>query len=207
MSRTRVGLLAGMLAALAAGAAGAQQAADSAAPPPAPAGLSPTRASWVSDRMPLRVGDILTVVVDEQTAASERVSQVATGNRTQRTNLNAGIGDDVRLGPSKGFGTGMNSDSRDVGEAGRRGDLTAVLSVRVTAVEPNGVAHIEGHKEVTVDGRKQEITVQGLVRSEDIAASNYVLSNRIAESVITYRGKKIGPRQGILGRILSILWP
>lgn len=182
-------------------------AADSAGPPK-PARLPATRASWLSDRVPLQVGDLITVVVDEQTAASERVSTVASGDRDLQARMNAGVTDtDVRLGPQKSFGTGMRSGSRDVGEAGRTGDLTAVLTARVVALENDGVFKIEGKKSVIVDGRTQDLTVTGLVRAEDVSAGRQVLSGRLAEAVITYKGKKIGPRMGIAGKILSILWP
>jgi flagellar L-ring protein precursor FlgH len=181
-------------------------------PPPADTAASQAiaashRAAWLSDRLPLRAGDLITVVVDEQTAARERVSQVATGQRSQRANLNAGVPSGTAIGPDKGVATGMDATSRDVGEAGRQGDLTAVLTVRVTAIEANGVARVKGTRQVTVDGRRQDVTVDGVVRPEDISSSNTVLSGKIAEAVITYRGKKIGPRTGILGKILSILWP
>ena len=49
--------------------------------------------------------------------------------------------------------------------------------------------------------------LRGIVRPEDVSAANLVSSTRIADAVITYKGKKIGPRAGILGKILSILWP
>ncbi len=174
----------------------------------APAAVAPQRLSWLSDRKPLRVGDLVTVVVDEATTASERVSKVATGDHKLRADLNAGIGDsDLRIGPQKSFGSGLASSSRDVGEAGRAGDLTAVLTVRVTALEPDGSAQIEGRKKVTVDGRVQEIGLKGLVRPQDVSASNCVLSNRIANVEIDYKGKKIGPSLGIAGRILAMLWP
>jgi len=178
-----------------------------AAPAAAAPAAAPQRLSWTSDRMPLRVGDLVTVMVDEATAASERVSKVATGDHKLRADLNAGIGDDFRLGPTKSFGSGLQSGSRDVGEAGRAGDLTAVLTVRVTALEPDGSARIEGRKKVTVDGRVQEIGLKGLVRPQDVTASNCVLSNRIADVEIDYKGKKIGPSLGIAGRILAMLWP
>jgi flagellar basal body L-ring protein FlgH len=165
------------------------------------------RAGWLSDRLVLRPGDILTVVVDDQTAARERVSRIAVGNRGQRAGINAGIPADPRLGPEKSFATRLDSDSRDVGEANRFGDLTAVLSARVTSIEPGGVVRIRGSKRVTVDGRLQEITVEGAVRSQDVRWDNTVLSGAIADAVITYNGKKIGPRTGILGKILGIVWP
>ncbi len=176
-----------------------------ASPPSKP--KPPIRASWLSDRLPLRIGDVLTVVVDEQTAASERVSNVASADRSQRARLGLNVDSAVRLGPSKEFATGMANSSRDVGESGREGELTAVLSVRVTDIDAAGVATIEGGKSVTVDGRLQEVKLRGIVRPEDVSAANLVSSARVADAVITYKGKKIGPRAGILGKILSILWP
>jgi flagellar L-ring protein FlgH len=183
----------------------AASAPDSSAP--ALTGRVPVRLSWTSDRVPLRVGDLLTVVVDEATAASERVSKVATGDHAMGADLNASIGTDVRLGPAKAFGSGFKSNSRDVGETGRQGDLTAVLTVQVTGLEGDGTIRIEGHKKVTVDGRVQDIALKGLVRSQDVSPTNCVLSNRVANAEITYKGKKIGPTMGIGGRLLSTLWP
>jgi len=34
-----------------------------------------------------------------------------------------------------------------------------------------------------------------------------VFSSRVAEAEIVYKGKKIKPRSGILGKLLSIFWP
>lgn len=169
--------------------------------------VRPARASWLSDRLPLRVGDVLTIVVDEATRANERVSTVATGDRSFRADLNAGVGADAMVGPAKSFGSGIRNNSRDIGEAGRTGDLTTVLSVRVTAVESNGVARITGTKKVTVDGRVQDITLSGAIRAEDVSARRIVRSSSIADAVITYNGKKITPKNGILGKIVGILWP
>jgi flagellar L-ring protein precursor FlgH len=180
---------------------------SSAAAPAGPTRRAPTRLSWTSDRLPLRVGDLLTVVVDEATAASERVSKIATGNRALRADLNASIGTDVAVGPAKSFGSGFKSNSRDIGETGRQGDLTAVLTVQVTGLEGDGTIRIEGSKKVTVDGRVQDITLKGLVRVQDVSQTNCVLSNRVANAEITYKGKKIGPTMGIVGRFLAMLWP
>ena len=171
------------------------------------AATSPLRASWLSDRQPIKVGDLLTIVVDEQTQANEQVSTIATGNRSHRASLGIGVDSAIRLGPSKQFSTSVESSSRDVGQASRQGDLVAVLSVHVTAIDPAGNAKIEGAKTVSVDGRKQEVSLQGLIRPDDVGSDNTVASSRVADAVISYKGKKIGPRQGILGKILSILWP
>lgn len=172
-----------------------------------PAAMAQPRAGWFSDRFPLRPGDLLTIVVDEATAASERVSTRASADRGQRAKIGVGIDPANRLGPAKDFSTGLESSSSDVGESGRRGQLTAVLTVRVLSIDANGIATIEGSKNVVVDGRPQQVQIKGLVRAEDVSSRNLVSSSRIADAVITYNGKKIGPRTGILGKILSILWP
>lgn len=180
---------------------------DAAAAPDSAAAKPPyraPRASWTSDRLGLKVGDLITVVVDEQTAARERVSRVATGNRSQKNSLRANMNQTQN---AYDFNFGSDADSHDVGEAGRAGDLTAVLTVRVTAIEENGVARIAGAKTVDVDGRAQEIALKGVIRPHDVSPGNTVLSSRIAEAVITYKGKKIGPRTGIIGKILGMLWP
>jgi flagellar L-ring protein FlgH len=162
------------------------------------------RASWLGDRVPLKVGDLLTVTIDEQTAAHERVGRTATGNRTTRASLNALINTSSN---QANISTGMANDSKDDGETQRQGDLTATLTVHVTSVAPNGVAQIEGSKKVVVDGRTQEVSLKGSVRPDDVSANNEVRSDNIADAVIAYKGKDIGPRKSFIGKLLGALWP
>ena len=124
--------------------------------------LPAARQSWTSDRRPLRVGDILTIVVDERALATERASDVARADRNQRATLDA---------------------------------------------EMAGIATVEGTKLVTIDGRRQELRITGVVRSEDVTQQNTVLSSRIANGEIFYLGKKINPKTGIIGKLLGLLWP
>ncbi len=178
-----------------------------AAQPTVAAAPAASRAGWFSDRRPLRVGDIVTIVVDEAASASEKQSLSGSAKRAQSMGLNVNVSPTLKIGPAKGFESGVNNDSRNTGDAGRTGDLTATISVRVTAIEPTGMARIKGEKTVSVDGRNQVIQLEGVVRPEDVSSSNTISSSRIAESVISYKGKKIGPAKGILGSILSIFWP
>jgi flagellar L-ring protein precursor FlgH len=199
----RVAWLLAML--VVAGVARAQVDSTAAAPDSTPpVHVAAPRASWLSDRMPLRPGDLVTVVVDEQTAANERVSRVADGNHSMNGRLHAQLPSSTK---DIGIQSGVTSNSRDVGEAGHSGDLTAVLTVSVVSVEPGGALRVKGSRKVTVDGRPQTISLTGLVRAEDVDGSNRVLSSRIADAEITYKGEKIGPRMGILGKILGMLWP
>lgn len=173
-------------------------------PPPTDAVPAPVgRLSWTSDRLPLRVGDLLTIVVDENTVAAERQSNVANNTRSQNASLDAlPAPEDLRS-----VGIGYDARSNQTGRVERAGSLVSVLSVRVTEIEPNGIARIEGKKIVLVDGRRQEVLLTGVVRSEDVSAGNAILSSRIADAEITYKGKKLGPSTGIFGKILGLLWP
>ena len=214
-ARMSAGLLALVLVVpAAAGSARAQTTeADTAAAAPAvpatPAGPR-GRMSWTSDRLPLKVGDLVTVVVDEQATARERVSRTATGDRNMKASLKGNIDTGGTSAPSRydiGFNTGYGTGSKDVGDAQRAGDLTAVLTVRITGFESEGVARIEGHKQVNVDGRAQDVMLKGLIRSQDVGAGNTVRSERIADAVITYKGKKMAPNGSFVSKLFGMVWP
>lgn len=199
--------LAAAMITIAAGSARAQTEAPADSAPKAIARpAAPARASWVSNRPVLAAGDIVTVIVDEATTARERTSQIASADRGQKATLGAVIDGETTFGDTK-IQTGMDSDSRDVGEAARQGGLSGTLSARIVEITPGGIARIEGTKKITIDGRAQEMTLRGSIRLTDITPPNYVHSSRIADSEITYKGKKMGPRLGIIGKILSIVWP
>lgn len=202
--RRLVSVAAGVLLTMAglAATAVAQSPADTTrkAPPP------PPRAAWLTDRTPLRPGDLVTVLIDEQTYARERVSNVATAKRSQKAELSAEIDAEVAMGRSV-IQTGMGNTSQDLGEAGRQGDLSATITAQIVSVDESGIATIEGTRNVVVDGRAQQVMLKGRIRAEDITGSNTIHSSRIAGAEITYKGKKIGPRMGIVGKILAIIWP
>jgi flagellar L-ring protein precursor FlgH len=191
-----------LLAAQASTQASAQAPIPPVAAPPRPL----ARASWYGDRRPFALGDLLSIVVDEQVTATEQSSQAASSKRSQNATLEAKGSPLPTMGPS-GFGTRMDQRSKSEGEATRQGRLAAVLSARVIAVEPGGLLRIEGRRSVRLDKRDQVVTLRGLVRPEDVRADNVVLSSRVAEATITYDGKSIAPKRGIIGSLIGIFWP
>ena len=164
------------------------------------------RASWLSDRRPVGVGDLLTVDVDEHMDASETSTENASAQRMQQNQLSAQTS---ATGATKSFGfsTGANRNSQNEGDAARHGDLTAVLTVRVVSIEPNGALHVEGVHTVVVDGRQQVVKLKGTIRPDDVTPTNEVPSSRIADVTIEYKGKNVNPKSGLFGRILGMLWP
>ena len=172
----------------------------------APAAAAPVpRASWLSDRRAFTVGDVLTIIVDEQTLATERNDHNATANRGQSAGLNVASGSAPAT--TMGFTTGLNESSTQTGSTDREGRLSATVTVRVTEIEYNGALVILGTREVTVDGRKQLMTLRGVIRPEDVSPQNVVQSSRVANAAIAYSGNGLSPRRGIIGSIVKIFWP
>jgi len=198
MTRSRTWLLLALVAAQTATSVGAARAQSDSLAVPAPI---PHRASWLSDSVALRTGDVVTVVIDERTTARERAFVQGTDKRSVRADFSSGSGSGTNLS------SGWAADSREGGEANRQGDLYGMVTARVVSVDPSGLAHIEGSKKVTIDGREQEITLTGMVRPEDLSSQNAIRSSRVADATITYKGKKMTAKKGIFGKILSILWP
>jgi len=159
--------------------------------------------SWFSDRRQLRVGDLVTIVVDEQTRANEQVSVVANNNRKQAGSLTG------QIMPAKlsSVGIGYDATSSNGSTSGRTGGLSATVTARITSIDPSGVAHITGSRFVAIDGRKQEIQLAGLIRPQDVGSGNMIASSRIADANISYKGKGISPKSGLFGKLLAAFWP
>jgi flagellar L-ring protein precursor FlgH len=87
--------------------------------------------------------------------------------------------------------------------------MTARITATVVAIRSNGNLVIEGSRKVRINEELDEITVSGVIRPEDIASDNTVLSTYIAEGQIGYRGAgpvKHAARQGIIARLLDLIF-
>ncbi len=96
------------------------------------------------------------------------------------------------------------------GETERKSNVTATLSARIIDVTMQGNLEIRGYQEVSVNNEKQFIILTGLVRPEDIASDNSILSSHIADARIEYSGEGIisdKQRPGWLARAVDIVWP
>ena len=151
--------------------------------------------SFFKDQRAARVGDLVTVQVDITDSA-----QIA--NQTERTRSSAEelggagmIGTQLaRILPNGAtaeaiadFNTDSSSNGR--GTVNRSERLTTTVAAVVTQVLPNGNLVIEGRQEVRVNFEVRELIVAGVVRPEDIDASNTIESSKIAEARIAYGGR------------------
>jgi flagellar L-ring protein FlgH len=166
-----------------------------------PAG-PPARVSWTSDRVTVRTGDVITILIDEFTLASADKNVTASAERDRDVSLRAG----TRGGSLR---TGNDLSSRSSGESSRRERFQAEISAQIVEILPGGVARIEGKKKLRIDDHEQEVTVRGFVRTQDITVSNTIDSWRIAQAELLYdsNGELGKTRGGIWSKLLNLIIP
>lgn len=161
-----------------------------------------TYRSLVAESKALRVGDLLTVIVQESSSASSTADL-----RSQRDFTVSAEAGSSKVG-THSVTAGTNSASDGNGSTQRSGRLLAQLSVRVIEVTSSGDLMVSGHQSLKINGEEQLITLSGLVRTRDISENNTVLSSRIAEARINFDGEGFvtdQSRPGWLAKLFSFL--
>lgn len=154
-----------------------------------------TSKSMFVDKRGAGVGDILTVVVQENTTANKNNE-----TKTERqSSLNAAITSFLYSPGSSGLLTKggtlpamqYTSDHKHdgTGAINNSESIVAHVAVRIVDVLPNGNLVIEGKRETSFGGERQTIILRGLVRSDDVAGDNTVLSYNVADATIQIIGK------------------
>jgi flagellar L-ring protein precursor FlgH len=157
--------------------------------------------SLTSDKRAYRVGDMLTVLVMENSSATANANTSAekkggllfgwkATNRSENSSL--------QLGDTFG----------GKGQIQRSGKLLAQLTVTVREIDPTGLLHVSGEQQIFVNDEKQEITLHGKVRPIDVLDNNTVLSTRLADARISYIGDGILSEKqhaGLITRFLTWL--
>ena len=160
--------------------------------------------SMYADRKARNVGDILTIVIDEETTQSATKSR--SNSKSGRTTLGAGSGIFHFLAAATA--SGSDSFTAD-GSAEDTNSVSGQITVTVVEVLPNDNLIVEGTQSIWQNRDEHKITVRGIVRRDDITRSNTVPSNLVADATLKFDGK--GPlnakqRQGILTQIFNFLF-
>lgn len=160
-----------------------------------------------------RVGDILTVHLVEQTAASKNAN-TKTSKSTEVTMANPTVfGRPITKGGIPLFDGSLSGEHEFDGSGASSQSNSLQGDVTVTVVErlQNGNLRIRGEKWVTLNQGKEFIQLSGIVRPYDIGPGNSVLSSKVANARITYSSKGVlaaANRMGFISRFFqSILHP
>ena len=139
-----------------------------------------------SDRRAKKVGDILSVTLSETFSSNKAVT-----NSSAKADVNgADVGPTGILRNFAGLGGSFQKSNsfKGSGSASQSNSLTGFISATVVKVYPNGNLEIKGQKRLRLTDGSEYIRLAGIVRPQDISASNTVSSNLIAEAQIEYVG-------------------
>lgn len=168
-------------------------------------GQSASALSWTSDRLPLRVGDQITLLVDELTLAEATRDDAALRERERDLSVRIGAGGTNQGGSLR---TGNDVARSESGSSARRERFTSQLGVRVVELGDGGSARVEGSRKVVIDEHEQEILVSGWIRSQDVAFDNTIESWRLADAEIRYASNgALVKSPGFWSRIFDLVVP
>ncbi|MFN4310444.1 MAG: flagellar basal body L-ring protein FlgH [Ferrovibrio sp.] len=178
----------------------------------------PGARQFFKDPRATKVGDILTVNINIQERA-----QLQNNTTTSRDNsesaglpnflgLEAGALTRIFNGADADNLVGMNSSSgvQGQGQINRQEQITLSVAALVTQILPNGNMVVQGRQEIRVNNEIRELLIKGIVRPEDITATNTVAHTQMAEARISYggRGQLTDVQQGRWGQqIFDIISP
>ncbi|CAM3851201.1 Flagellar L-ring protein [Pseudomonas reidholzensis] len=170
------------------------------------------------DRKAFRVGDIITITLNERTSASKNANSQIDKDSTANLGLTSLFGAIPNTNNPLGSGdltldAGYSGSRATKGEskAAQGNTLTGSITVTVAEVLPNGIIAVRGEKWMTLNTGDELVRIAGLIRADDIATDNTVPSTRIADARITYSGTGSfadASQPGWLDRFfISPLWP
>jgi flagellar L-ring protein precursor FlgH len=157
----------------------------------------PARQTFFKDQRAHKVGDILTVMIeiDDEADFANATTRARTGSEA------AGVSNLLGLEalPGKilpgGYDTnnmiGLNSETNTAGSGAveREEKITTKVAAMVTQVLPNGNFVIHGKQEVRVNFELREVSIDGVIRPEDILNNNAISYEKVAEARISYGGR------------------
>lgn len=163
------------------------------------------------DRRARAVGDILTVSLSESFSATKAQTASSSKNDSFDVTMPIGLPNALTGGFTAGqLTSGTTRSFAGAGTAAQSNSVSGFLSVTVMRVFDNGNMEIAGQKQLNLNNGDEYVRLTGIVRPQDITASNIILSNRIADAQITYIGAgdvADSSKQGWLSRTLRAIAP
>jgi flagellar L-ring protein precursor FlgH len=145
-----------------------------------------------SDLRARRVGDIVTILVQEKASAVSTGTVKTQRNSSVQSSIAAAGGITRAVGPLANLAkAGTNTALDGQGTTTRDTTLTATISAVVTQVLPNGSLVIQGSKSVKINSENQVLGLRGIVRPVDVNTGNMVSSDRIAQMELQVNGKGV----------------
>ena len=155
-----------------------------------------------------RVGDVLTIVLNESTNASKNAITKTAKTTTVANSAPTIFGQSMTIKGAPILSTTLNgADSFDgEGSSTQSNSLAGSLTVTVVDVQANGNLVVQGDKTLKLNQGDEFVHISGVIRTADIATNNTVTSDKLADAKISYSGKGVvdsSNRMGWLARFFN----
>ncbi|MBI2380971.1 MAG: flagellar basal body L-ring protein FlgH [Gammaproteobacteria bacterium] len=162
----------------------------------------------LEERKARRVGDLITVLLVESTNAQSKADTKLKKEFDNSFDAPVLLNDAADALP---IGVDLGSKRKNTAEAESKQNnrLSGTITVHVAQVLANGNLVIRGEKWVQVNRGNEYIRLSGIVRPEDVSASNTVDSTRVGNARISYSGTgelAEANTQGWLSRFFNSPW-
>ncbi|MDR2528796.1 MAG: flagellar basal body L-ring protein FlgH [Synergistaceae bacterium] len=161
-------------------------------------------ADWVADKRPNQIGDIVTVLVDEQTDTKDKAVTDLKKSSSNSVSDGRGILSFIRE-----LGLTSTNDAKGDSSIERKHYGKTTISCVVTDVLPNGNLVIEGMRDVRTSEETLQLQLVGVIRPQDVNSNNQIRSNLIANAELGIKGKGALTRTqkpGILTQVLQAIF-
>ena len=156
--------------------------------------------NWVADQRPGRIGDIVTVLVDEQTDTKDKATTDVKKSSSNSVSDGLGILSFIRK-----LGLDTDNSAKGDGSVERKHYGRTTISCVVTDLLPNGNLVIEGTRDVRTSEETLQLQLVGVIRPQDVNSNNQVRSSLIANAELGIKGKGALSRTQKPGLITQVL--
>jgi flagellar L-ring protein FlgH len=165
-----------------------------------------------SDQRAHRVGDLITVVLNENTNASKSADTSTSRDSSVSVGASTLLGGPISVGGTDPLSTGLSSTNgfTGKGKSTQSNTMTGTITVTVARVLSNGDLVVQGQKWLQINQGREYVRLHGIVRPADISPQNTVDSTKIADAHIGYSGQGMvnnSNRPGWLVRFFNAWWP
>lgn len=156
----------------------------------------------------IRVGDILTIKLQERTQAQKKADLNAKKDTSMTAQAPVFLGMNAASLLTGGGETTVQAahSFKGSGDAAQSNSLTGNIAVTVVEVLPNGNLRVRGEKVVNLNEGDEFIRVSGIVRPVDIDVTNTITTDNLADATITYTGSGAmadSSKMGWFSRVLN----
>ena len=144
--------------------------------------------SLFEDRRARAVGDVLTININETTAASKKSGSTAARNGSNGMSVTAlsGLPGKGLLGSNLAASSANSFEGK--GDSASNNAFTGIISVTVIEVLPNGNLLVSGEKQIGINQGSEFVRFSGVVNPATISPANAVSSTQVADARLEYRG-------------------